>query len=129
MGYNLLLVDDSNIIRKSLKKALAMTEMPIGEIFEAENGEVALEVLESKWIDLVFLDINMPVMNGVDFLKAVRSSADHKTLPVLIVSTEGSALRYEELEKLGISGVLRKPVRPEALTEAVTKLLGEIADE
>ena len=124
MGYNLLIVDDSSIIRKSLCKALGMAEFDISNIYEAENGQAALEMLKREWIDLIFLDINMPVMNGVEFLKELRASAEHKATPVLIISTEGSKLRYEELEKLGIQGILRKPVRPEALTETVNSLLG-----
>lgn len=124
MGYNLLIVDDSSIIRKSLRKALAMAEFDISQIYEAENGQQALQMLGQEWIDLIFLDINMPVMNGVEFLRELRASDEHKATPVLIISTEGSKLRYEELERLGIQGILRKPVRPETLTETVNTLLG-----
>ncbi len=129
MGYNLLIVDDSSIIRKSLRKALGMTQLEIGNIFEAGNGQEALQVLGEQWIDLVFLDINMPVMNGMEFMKKIREDAGLKNIPVLIISTEGSKVRYAELEALGIMGTLRKPVRPELLAETVTAILGEIKHE
>lgn len=129
MGYNLLLVDDSSIIRKSLKKILVMCEASIGDVYEASNGQEALEEIDKHWIDLIFLDINMPVMNGVAFLKELRQHPDYSKTPVLIISTEGSKLRYQELEALGISGVLRKPVRPEELSETLERLLGAIENE
>lgn len=124
MGYNLLIVDDSSIIRKSLRKALSMADFDIAEVFEAGNGEEALRLVVSRSIDLIFLDINMPVMNGVEFLRTLRSLDGYQHLPVLIISTEGSKIRYEELESFGIQGILRKPVRPEALTETVNIILG-----
>ena len=124
MGYNLLIVDDSSIIRKSLVKALSMADFEISHIYEANNGQEALDLLKREWVDLIFLDINMPVMNGVEFMRALRESETLKETPVLIISTEGSKLRYAELEELGIQGILRKPVRPEALTETVNGILG-----
>ncbi|NLF25768.1 MAG: response regulator [Deltaproteobacteria bacterium] len=124
MSYNFLIVDDSSIIRRSLQKALSMANFDINNAFEAANGQEALDLLEHEWIDLIFLDINMPVMNGVEFLRALRDKSETNAIPVLIISTEGSKLRYEELEKLGVQGILRKPVRPEMLTDTVNHLLG-----
>ena len=124
MGYNLLIVDDSTIIRKSLIKAIGMAGFEASHIFEAGNGCEALEILEKEWIDLIFLDINMPVMNGVEFLQHIREIDALRNTPVLIISTEGSNLRHVVLEALGISGILRKPVRPETLTETVEQILG-----
>ena len=124
MGYNLLIVDDSSIIRKSLIKAIGIAGLEISRILEAGNGQEALELLKTEWVDLIFLDINMPVMNGVEFMKALRQNEALQKTPVLIISTEGSKLRYAELEELGIQGILRKPVRPEALAETVNGLLG-----
>jgi two-component system, chemotaxis family, chemotaxis protein CheY len=123
MSYNLLIVDDSNIIRKSLIKALGMIGLDLGAIFEAGNGQEGLALLAKERVHLIFLDINMPVMNGVEFLQALRQIDGLRDLPVLIISTEGSQPRYDELEALGIQGVLRKPVRPEALAGTVETIL------
>lgn len=129
MSYNVLIVDDSNIVRKVLIKTFGMTDIKVGQFLEAENGQVALKLLASNWIDIVFLDINMPVMNGMEFMREIRSSNDHAGLPVIIVSTEGSKERREELLQLGISAYLRKPVTPEALVENLTQVFGRLNHE
>ena len=125
MAYNILLVDDSSIVRKSIVKTLAMAEVEIGVVLEAENGQVALELLKDNWVDLIFLDINMPVMNGIEFAERLKESDLLKDIPVVVISTEGSKIRAEELKALGITVQLRKPVRPESLTETITDILGQ----
>ena len=127
MGYNIMLVDDSGIVRKSLIKTLGMAGFEVGEVLEAENGQVALDLLKTHWVDLVFLDINMPVMNGVEFLHHLRADRAYKNLAVIVISTEGSDIRASELQKLGISAQLRKPIRPESLTETVREALLGVA--
>ncbi|RMG43645.1 MAG: response regulator [Candidatus Dadabacteria bacterium] len=124
MAYNLLAIDDSSIVRKSLRKTLAMTDIEVNELYEAENGKKGLEILREQWIDLVFLDINMPVMNGMEFMEELRKDEQLKGTPVVVVSTEGSKERRETLERFDIKAYLRKPVTPEALVETVNKVLG-----
>ena len=126
MAYNFLLVDDSSIVRKSLKKTIGMTSLDVSELHEAENGQVAIEVLKKEWVDLVFLDINMPVMNGVEFMEAIRADEELKDTAVIIVSTEGSKERIEKLEQMEVKAYLRKPVTPEDLVDKVTEVLGEM---
>jgi len=124
MTINILLVDDSSIVRKSIRKTLAMTPLEYGAVFEAENGLEALEMLAEHPVDLLFLDINMPVMNGIDFLRALRASTESfRDTAVVVVSTEGSKVRAEELQALGIRAQLRKPVRPETLSDLITTVL------
>ncbi len=119
MGLKVLLVDDSVIVRKVLKKVLGLSGLLIDRIDEAGNGVEAISALEQGSADVVFLDINMPVMNGVEFLRAIRARSQFENTPVLVVSTEGSETRIEELGKLGISGYLRKPATPEQIVSAV----------
>jgi len=125
MGYRLLIVDDSGIVRNVLKKALGMTGLDISNISEAENGLIALAKLHEERADLVFLDINMPVMNGMEFLQELRDDEILKAMPVIVVSTEGSDIRKAQLMELGISALLRKPVPPEILVETIVSVLGE----
>ena len=125
MAYNLLMIDDSKIVRKSLRKTLAMTDIEVGQFLEAGDGKEGLEVLRSNWVDLVFLDINMPVMNGMEFMEELVKDEEYKNTPVVIVSTEGSVERRNRLTELGIKSYLRKPVTPEAVVEVVNELLGE----
>ncbi|MCB0317546.1 MAG: response regulator [Bdellovibrionales bacterium] len=128
MAYNFLLVDDSSIVRKSLKKTIGMTSLEVSALHEAENGKVALEVLKNEWIDLIFLDINMPIMNGVEFMEALRADENLKDMAVIIVSTEGSKERIQRLEELDVKAYLRKPVTPEDLVEKVEEVLGGMAN-
>ena len=102
MSYRFLVIDDSSVVRKALRKTLAMTDIEMSDLLEAENGQLGLSIVEKEWVDLVFLDINMPVMNGVEFLRELRKSPDYSEMPVVIVSTEGSSERIKELEELGI---------------------------
>ena len=124
MAYNILIVDDSSIVRKVLKRTFEMTEVPVGAFYEAENGKIALELLGKNWVDLIFLDINMPVMNGVEFMRELKLHSSAATTPVVVVSTEGSSERIEELKQLGIRSYLRKPVTPEGLVETINSVLG-----
>ena len=124
MSYNILIVDDSSIVRKVLIKTLGIAGVPVGDIYEAENGLVALEILESNWVDLIFLDINMPVMNGMEFMEHLRKSSDFDETPIIVVSTEGSKERKEELFDKNIKAYLRKPITPEELANKVNEILG-----
>ena len=123
MAYNILIVDDSSIIRQVIAKTLGLTKLETGEIWQAANGMEALEVIEKEWVDLVLVDINMPVMGGVEMIKKLKEKDMLQSIPVVIVSTEGSKTRIDELLGLGVRGYLRKPFSPEQLREAIETAL------
>lgn len=125
MEYRILIVDDSSIVRKSLLKTLGMANFPIKNVREAEDGQKALECLRAEESDIIFLDINMPVMNGIEFLQALQKEQLMKGAAVIVISTEGSKLRAEELQHLGIRAQLRKPIRPEILNSTIGTIFGE----
>ena len=125
MAYNVLIVDDSVTIRAVIVKTLKMTGLSLNEIYQAENGKVALEILECNWVDIVFADINMPVMNGIEMVDKMAESGQIKTTPVVIVSTEGSQTRIEELISKGVRAFVRKPISPELLKSTIDQVLGE----
>lgn len=123
MAYNVLIVDDSRIVRRVLIKTFGMTDIPIGSFYEANNGKEGLEVLEKEWVDVIFLDINMPVMNGMEFMAALATREELRETPVIVFSTEGSDERIAELRAAGIKAYLRKPASPENLVETITSVL------
>ena len=129
MAYNVLIVDDSITIRAILEKALKMTGLPLDEIYQSENGKKALEILDSKWIDLVFADINMPVMNGVEMVNKMVESGQIEITPVVIISAEGSKARLEELYSKGVRAFIRKPITPEELKVTIENVLGIFKEE
>jgi two-component system chemotaxis response regulator CheY len=125
MSYNILIVDDSKTIRSVIKKTLDIADVPVGDLYEAENGKEALEVMNSNWIDLIFADINMPVMTGIEMIKKMSEDNILDKTPVIIVSTEGSKTRIDDLLKLGVRAYLKKPINPEELRNIVNEVMGD----
>ena len=123
MSLNILVVDDSLVVRSMILKTLRIAGPPIGQEHQASNGAEGLEVLKNNWIDLVFVDINMPVMNGEEMIDRMRESNEWSDLPVIVVSTEGSKARIERLMSKGVR-FIHKPFHPESVREAVQDLLG-----
>ncbi|MFP4163684.1 MAG: response regulator [Chitinispirillaceae bacterium] len=123
MGYNILIVDDSETMRAVLKRTIQMTGVPVEEIYQAENGRAALNLLDEKWVDIVFADINMPVMNGLEMVDSMVNKGQIYSTPVVIVSTEGSRVRLDELTSKGVKAFLRKPVTPEKFEKVVCDVL------
>jgi len=124
MAYNILVVDDSAIVRAVIKKTFKISGVDVGELFEAENGKEALEIVANNWIDLVFADINMPVMGGIEMLEKMSADGLLTTIPVVIVSTEGSSTRIEQLKSKGIRAYIRKPFAPELIRKVVDDIMG-----
>lgn len=125
MGYTILLVDDSETVRGAMERVFQMAKLPMEEVIEAANGQEALDVLKSRWVDMVLADINMPVMNGIELIKAMKGNAEWKDIPVAVISTEGSRTRMDELKGVGIAGYLRKPCRPEEIRDLLHEVLGK----
>ncbi|NLB63053.1 MAG: response regulator [Fibrobacter sp.] len=125
MGYSVLIVDDSATVRSSMARVFDMANLPLADLFEAENGLEALDVLQENWVDIVLADINMPKMNGIELVRSMKSNPELRNIPIAIVSTEGSQGRIAELREAGIAGYLRKPCRPEELKNLLVEVLGE----
>ncbi len=124
MAYNVLIVDDSMIVRSVVERAVRMTGVDIGEIYQAANGKEALEKLDSNWIDLVFADLNMPVMTGVEMVEEMERRGMLKGTPVVIVSTDRSEMRMRELKARGVREYLNKPFTPEGIRDIMQRCLG-----
>ena len=124
MSYNILVVDDSRTTRMIISKTLNMAGVPINKLHQAENGQEALDVLDREWIDLVLADINMPVMDGVEMVNRMSADGLMKTVLVVVVSTEGSKTRIEEMRSKGVRAYIRKPFTPEVVKNIVEDILG-----
>ena len=124
---DVLIVDDSAAIRKILMRVLAQTDLSIGDVFEAGDGVEALKMLEAKKVGLVLSDINMPNMDGIQFLTSVRSRPEWSSIPVIMITTEGSQAKVLEAVQLGAQGYVRKPFTAEQIKEKITSCLSELA--
>ena len=123
MSLNVLVTDDSAVMRKIICKTLKLSGIPLGEIYEAANGQEGLDVLNDNWVDLVLVDINMPVMDGEEMIQHIRENPETLELPIIVVSTEGSQTRIDRLEQRGAK-FIHKPFSPELVLEIVQQALG-----
>jgi two-component system chemotaxis response regulator CheY len=124
MALNILIVDDSSLTRKAIRRIIDMLDLDIGQIFEAENGMKALKVLDETNIDLVLADLNMPEMGGIEMIYHMRGNEATKDIPVVVVSTESSTTRIEGLLANGAKAYLHKPFTPEEVKEVITQTVG-----
>jgi two-component system chemotaxis response regulator CheY len=120
---NVLIVDDSAVMRAMLQKVLRLIGMEMGTIHQAGNGQAALSVLAEQAVDLVLLDLSMPIMRGDEVLERLRQDPATAALPVLVISSEQAPSRIEQVRAWGAE-FLAKPFTPEALRAAVLRLTG-----
>ena len=83
MALNVLIVDDSGVMRAMILKTLRMTGIPLGEVYQAGNGQEGLEALNANWVDLVIADINMPVMNGEEMIDRMKENPETQDIPTV----------------------------------------------
>ena len=119
---DVLIVDDSAAIRKILQRVLRQAEVPVGTVYEAGDGLEALEALKNQSVGLVLSDINMPNMDGLEFLSRVRAEPAWRDLPVLMISTEGAQAKVLEAVERGASGYVRKPFTAEQIKDKLAGL-------
>ncbi|MEP7216744.1 MAG: response regulator [Anaerolineaceae bacterium] len=121
---DVLIVDDSAAIRKILQRVLRQTELGFGEIIEAANGAEALDKLEKQDFGLVLSDINMPTMDGIEFLREIRRRGKWPNLPIMMITTEVSQSTVEEAVQCGAKGYVGKPFTAEHIRDKLTELIG-----
>ncbi len=123
MAKNVLLVDDSSTMRKIISRSLRQAGLEFGDIFEAGDGQEALDVLEKENVDIVLSEINLPNMNGIEFLREKANRDGIKDIPVFMISTETGDDIIGEAKSLGAQGALKKPFTPEKVNEVLGPLM------
>ena len=119
----ILIVDDSSVMRKIIERSLRQAGLDQLEVVEAGNGIEALAAVNEGAFDLILSDINMPAMDGIEFLRQLITIESAKETPVVMVTTEGSESRIVEAISIGARGYIRKPFTPDQIKERVTPLL------
>jgi len=119
----ILIVDDSSVMRKIVERSLRQAGLDLGEVVEAGNGIEALTAVREGVFDLILSDINMPAMDGIEFLRELRTIEEAKGTPVVMVTTEGSESRVVEALSIGAKGYIRKPFTPDQIKERVSPIL------
>jgi two-component system chemotaxis response regulator CheY len=109
MGIRVLIVDDSSTIRKIISRCLQAGELDVTEVCEAGNGQEALDALSRLRVNVVLADINMPKMDGLQLLAEIRQNRAWHDIPVLMITSESSAVSVREAINRGAAGYIRKP--------------------
>ena len=128
MSFNVLIVDDSRSMRAVIKKTISMSGFKMDQCLEAGNGREALDVLAKAWVDVILSDINMPEMNGLEFLGELKKDSLLKAIPAIVISTEGSEKRIQDAYDLGAKGFIKKPFLPEEIKKVLYEVIG-VSDE
>lgn len=123
MGLNILVVDDRAVMRKMIIKTIGLCGIDIDTIYQAADGIIGLEILQYEWVDLLFLDVNMPVMDGIKMLDRVRENPETRDTPVLVVSTESNEGRIKSIYQKR-AGFVHQPFTPEILKDKILDATG-----
>lgn len=118
-----LIVDDSSVMRKIVERALRQAGLELSVVHEASSGTEALEILRAKPVDLILSDINMPSMDGLEFLRQLREQNLAPDVPVVMITTESSEEHVKQAIVAGAQGYIRKPFTPEQVKDRVLPLL------
>ena len=118
-----LIVDDSSVMRKIVERSLRQAGLNLAKVYEAGNGAEALGVLRDNPVDLILCDINMPVMDGLEFVRQIGTVESAKGVPIVMITTEGSESHVVQALSAGARGYIRKPFTPDQVKEHVLPVL------
>ncbi|MGH0034349.1 MAG: response regulator [Myxococcota bacterium] len=121
----ILIVEDSSTMRSLLVSTLEDQDVPC-KVDEAESGFEALRILPRQQYDLIITDINMPDINGLELVSFVKQNAKYRSIPLIIVSTEGSDRDRDKGLELGADAYMVKPFDPDSLRSVVSDLLARV---
>src|SRR5579872_1824303 len=118
-----LIVDDSSVMRKIVEKSLRQAGLELSQVLEAGNGAEGLAVVKDNPVDLILSDINMPAMDGLEFVRQLKTLDNAKNIPVVMITTEGSESHVIQALTHGAKGYIRKPFTAEQVREHILPLL------
>ncbi|HEY2018388.1 MAG TPA: response regulator [Bryobacteraceae bacterium] len=124
MAYRVLIVDDSPAMRAFVRRVIELSGFELSTCFEASNGQEALDLLQREWVDAILTDINMPLVDGEEFLRRLAVDGMLRSIPAIVISTDATQNRIERLLSLGARGYLTKPFHPETLRLELEGVLG-----
>lgn len=119
MAKRILIIDDSNTMRKIVTRSLRQAGLDCGDILEAGDGTEALDLLSRESVDIILSDINMPNMDGMEFLREKAARDNLRAIPVVMITTEAGADILAETRALGSVGSIKKPFTPDQIRETL----------
>lgn len=124
MAFDILIVDDSATTRAVIKRTIQMAQIPIGQLYQADSGKAALDVIAQNRVDLVLADLHMPIMGGMEMTFKLRANPATAAIPVVVVSAEPNQEHLDQLRGAGVKSIIRKPFTPEQVRTAICETLG-----
>ena len=125
MGLQVMIVDDSATMRSILRKVVSLAGYEVSRYFEGTNGQEGLDILGQQWVDLILLDVHMPVMDGLTMLRQMQQEELYSRIPVVLVTTEARQESLDEAKELGVKAHVKKPFQPEQIREVLDNILGD----
>ncbi len=119
--HNILIIEDSPTMRQLI--AFALKRIKGVRIVEASDGVDGLKKLSAERFDLIFTDINMPIMDGLKLVSLVRNDSNYKTIPIVVITTEGAQEDRERALALGADDYITKPIQPTKILDVARSLL------
>ncbi len=119
----IITIDDSSTMRRIIKNTLQRIGYG-SDVLEAEDGKQALDILSQNKVDLIITDWNMPNMDGLTFVKKIRSMSEWDDVPIIMVTTEAAKEDILEALKAGVNNYIVKPFTPEVLKEKIEVVMG-----
>ena len=119
--YNILIVEDSPTMRQLI--SFALKRIRGVRIVEASDGVDGLKKISAEKFEMIFTDINMPVMDGLKLISLVREDANHKGIPIVVITTEGAQEDRQRALALGANDYITKPIQPNRILEVARQLL------
>ncbi len=124
MAYCVMIVDDSRSMRSFVRRVMDLSGFEVDSCFDAANGAEALALLHAHPVDIILTDINMPEMNGEEFVRELEQEEKFRSIPVVVVSTDATQNRIRRMLDLGAKGYVVKHFSPEALRGELERVLG-----
>ena len=118
-----LIVDDSSVMRKIVERSLRQAGISLLVVHEAGSGSEGLDVLKANEVDLILSDINMPTMDGLEFLRQIRAQKLAPGVPVVMITTESSEEHVKQALEAGARGYIRKPFTADQVKQRVMPLV------
>ena len=120
---NFLIVDDSGVMRRIHKNILLDNKIDDSQIFEAENGEVAVKIAEKENIDLFLLDWNMPRIDGLKFVQIIRDIERYEDTPIIMITSEAAKYNVVDAISAGVTNYVVKPIKGDVLWEKISRYI------
>jgi two-component system, chemotaxis family, chemotaxis protein CheY len=123
VSLNVMIVDDSPAMRTFIRRILDLSGVDVDHCIEANDGQEALELLQSESVNIVLTDINMPRLNGEELMRRIAADARLSQIPAIVVSTDRTESRLQQMLALGARGYITKPFSPEVLKDEIERVL------